>query len=64
MIITIYLTGSIIAYLLFRRGMKNKFGEWTTCDRTYGLFYSLFSWVAVIAVIICFLDCDEKPAKW
>lgn len=64
----IYLTGLIPAYFSLRSYIKYASGEWTRGDRITALVLMFFSWVLVLASIMCValikvLDNDE-PAKW
>jgi hypothetical protein len=65
-IIIAYLIGSVLSYFIFRTKMKQSFGLWTIGDRKWGLFFSLFSYVSILAFYIsgAFKEEDNRPAKW
>ena len=60
---------SVCAYLVWRRGWKKSFGEWTTGDRGIALVISLAGPVGLIAVTVTVWVCrlleeGDRPAKW
>lgn len=63
--IAIYVLGSILGYLLFRRDMRRQFNEWTISDRNMAFMLSLLSWITVFVGVIFYLgEGNNKPAKW
>ena len=66
LIITFYVSGYILAYLLTRSMLKES-GTYTIADRTWNLKISLFSWLAFGAALFALLERqseNETPAKW
>lgn len=65
----IYLIGSLLFYILFRKEVKAKFGEWLIHDRAVALFLSIFSWIGIIMFLliksfVIFIENSDKDAKW
>jgi len=54
----VYLTGCIINYLMIRKFIKSRFGEWTRSARGLAFSMSCFSWLSVMSVLfIWMIDC-------
>lgn len=66
MILTIYIIGVVVNYLLFRHYLKMGGAVWTTGDRIFALFTSVLSWAGVTASIVCIAlsKMTDRPAKW
>ncbi len=68
LIIILYLIGCVVSYILFKRLISdNGNDDWTIGDRTWGLMFSILSWVMVLIslVILIIISTDnKKPAKW
>ena len=65
----IYLIGAVLTYFLNRYGVKKEFNTYTTSCRFWGLFFSVYSWIGFIAVLLTrhngILNIDEdKIANW
>jgi hypothetical protein len=67
----IYLTGFVASFLLLKIG-RDKEEERTWSEILFDTFVSLFSWVAILAIFICYIieyirNIDSnlpKPPKW
>jgi hypothetical protein len=66
--IIIYAAGSVANYFLHRRFFIKRMQQWTTGDRVFVLFVSLFSWVGVLSTLLqeaIYATSDwDTPAKW
>lgn len=67
-ILSIYLSGCIVAYILYRRSFKKEIGEWTRGSRAMMLLMSIPSWLSVIGIICRAIEEyyieNDTPAKW
>lgn len=63
--VSLYLIGYVLSYYVGRK-LFSQLGGYTISDRHYCLFISLFSWVAIVAIILVntFLNTDNRKAKW
>lgn len=62
----IYLIGVIIAYIMFKKIIRNSyFNEWE--DVGWNIFFSLLSYIMVVVIIIEYIKeklNENEPPKW
>lgn len=76
-LITIYLIGCVVAYVVFKKWTTIEYKKWTIGDRKFALFISIASWFTVVGILLHFLigiaidlltslfkNNNDKPAKW
>lgn len=67
-LLIIYLSGIVPAYLTMRKGTKMfNDGDYSVDDRAKCLFFSALSWFSFFTGLVLIMACNEnnnKPAKW
>ena len=60
--ILIYLTGSVFAYVIFKRHSIKEDGKWTIGAKFPAILLAIMSWVGVGLAL--FESHSDDPAKW